>query len=162
MGKKENEYHQADFDAFITGLSFFYLYNNYIGNNKEKEKLMEYYNYKVHFMKTFYKSFDFKNYEEFLVPKTIPYCLRSMTKACDFDLEKIIGDEKLYSLIKEKLYIENTNAMLILIDTSGDFQELENKLMDNNQKYFSVMQLEDFKKILKEEEMLRKDKYKIK
>ena len=85
-----------------------------------------------------------------------------MTKACDFDLEIIIGDEKLYSLIKEKLYIENTNAMLILIDTTGDFQELENKLMDNNQKYFSVMQLEDFKKILKEEEMLRKDKYKIK
>ena len=162
MDKKETDYHQADFDAFITGLSFCYLFENYIGNNKEKEKLMEYYNYKVHFMKTFYKSFDFKNYEEFLVPKTIPYCLRSMTKACDFDLEKIIGDAKLYSLIKEKLYIENTNAMLILIDTTGDFQELENRLMDNNQKYFSVMQLEDFKKILKEEEMLRKDKYKIK
>jgi hypothetical protein len=52
--------------------------------------------------------------------------------------------------------------MLILIDTSGDFQELENKLMDNNQKYFSVMQLEDFKKIIREEEMQRKDKYKIK
>ena len=159
---KETEYHQADFDAFITGLSFCYLYENYIGNNKEKEKLMEHYNYKVHFMKTFYKSFDFKNYEEFSVPKTIPYCLRSMTKTCDFDLEKIIGDEKLYSLIKEKLYIENSNAMLILIDTSGDYQDLENKLMDNNQKYFNVMQLEDFKKLLKEEEMIRNNKYKIK
>ena len=162
MDKKENEYHQADFDAFITGLSFCYLYENYINNNNEKEKMMEYYNYKVYFMKTFYKSFDFKNYEEFLVPKTIPYCLRSMTKTCDFDLEKIIGDEKLYSLIKEKIYIENTNAMLILIDTCGDFQELEAKLMDNNQKYFSVMQLEDFKKFLREEEMMRKDKFKMK
>jgi hypothetical protein len=162
MDNKENEYHQADFDAFITGLSFCYLYENYINNNNEKEKMMEYYNYKVYFMKTFYKSFDFKNYEEFLVPKTIPYCLRSMTKTCDFDLEKIIGDEKLYSLIKEKIYIENTNAMLILIDTCGDFQELEAKLMDNNQKYFSVMQLEDFKKFLREEEMMRKDKFKMK
>ena len=159
---KDTEYHQADFDAFITGLSFCYLYENYIGNSKEKEKLMEQYNYKVHFMKTFYKSFDFKNYEEFSVPKTIPYCLRSMTKTCDFDLEKIIGDEKLYSLIKEKLYIENSNAMLILIDTSGDYQDLENKLMDNNQKYFNVMQLEDFKKLLKDEEMIRNNKYKIK
>ena len=162
MDQKQHDYHQADFDAFITGLSFCYLYENYIGNNKDKEKIMELYNYKVNFMKSFYKSFDFKNYEEFLVPKTIPYCLRSMTKACDFDLEKIIGDQKLYSLIKEKLYIENTNAMLILIDTSGDFQELESKLMDNNQKYFSIMQLEDFKKIIREEEMQRKDKYKIK
>ena len=85
MDQKEADYHQADFDAFITGLSFCYLYENYISNNIEKEKMMEYYNYKVHFMKTFYKSFDFKNNEEFLVPKTIPYCLRSMTKACDFD-----------------------------------------------------------------------------
>ena len=162
MDKKENEYHQADFDAFITGLSFCYLYENYIAKNSEKEKMMQFFNYKVHFMKTFYKSFDFKNNEEFLVPKTIPYCLRSMTKSCDFDLEKIINDEKLYSLIKEKLYIENSNAMLILIDTTGDFQALEAKLMDNNQKYFNVMQLDEFKKILKEEEMLRKDKYKMK
>jgi poly(A)-specific ribonuclease len=162
LNNKETEYHQADFDAFITGLSFCYLYDNYIGNNIDKEKLKEAYNFKVFFMKTFYKSFDFKNYEEFSVPKTIPYCLKSMTKTCDFDLEKIIGDEKLYSLIKEKLYIENSNAMLILIDTSGNFQDLENKLMDNNQKYFSVMQLEDFKQQLKEEEMMRKDKYKIK
>ena len=76
------------------------------------------------------------------MPKTIPYCLRSMTKSCDFDLEKIIGDPKLYSLIKEKLYIENTNAILILIDTTGDFQALEAKLMDNNQKYFNVIQLD--------------------
>ena len=52
--------------------------------------------------------------------------------------------------------------MLILIDTSGDYQDLENKLMDNNQKYFNVMQLEDFKQQLKEEEMMRKDKFKIK
>ena len=52
--------------------------------------------------------------------------------------------------------------MLILIDMSGDYQDLENKLMDNNQKYFNVMQLEDFKKLLKEEEMMRKDKFKIK
>ena len=52
--------------------------------------------------------------------------------------------------------------MLILIDTSGDYQDLENKLMDNNQKYFNVMQLEDFKKLLKDEEMIRNNKYKIK
>ena len=162
MDKKETDYHQADFDAFITGLSFCYLYENYIGNNKEKDKLMEFHNYKVHFMKTFYKNFDFKNYEEFLAPNTIPYCLRSMTKTCDFNLEQIVGDEKLYALIKEKIYIENSNAMLILIDTRGDFQELEAKLMDNNQKYFSVMQLEDFKKILKEEELQRNNKFKIK
>ena len=158
--QKQTVYHQADFDAFITGLAFCYLHDNYIANNPEKDKMMEFYNYKVNFMKTFYKCFDFKNGEEFVVPKTIPYCLRSMTKNCDFDLEKIINDNKLYSLIKEKVYIENTNAMLILIDTSGDFQDLEVKLMENNQKYFSVLQLEEFKKILKEEEMQRKDKFK--
>ena len=95
-----------------------------------------------------------------MTSKTGKNCLRSMTKNCDFDLEKIINDNKLYSLIKEKVYIENTNAMLILIDTSGDFQDLEVKLMENNQKYFSVLQLEEFKKILKEEEMQRKDKFK--
>ena len=158
--QKQTIYHQSDFDAFITGLAFWYLHDNYIANNPQKEKMLEFYNYKVNFMKTFYKCFDFKNGEEFIVPKTIPYCLRSMTKNCDFDLEKIINDEKLYKLIKEKIYIENTNAMLILIDTSGDFQDLEAKLMDNNQKYFIVLQLEELKKIIKEEEMQKKDKFK--
>lgn len=158
--KNEQEYHQADFDAFITGVAFCYLFNNYIDNNKEKDKLLEFYNYKVFFMKTFYKCFDLKNVEEFIVPKTIPYCLRSMTKTCDFDLEKIINDKKLFALVKEKIYIENTNAMLILIDLNGNFMELEAKLMENNQKYFYVYGLEEFKKIIKEEEMQRKDKYK--
>lgn len=51
--KSEMEYHQADFDAFITGLAFCYLVNNYIDNNKDKDKLLEFYNYKIFFMKTF-------------------------------------------------------------------------------------------------------------
>jgi poly(A)-specific ribonuclease len=158
--KSETEYHQADFDAFITGLAFCYLFTNYIENGKEKDKLLEFYNYKVFFMKTFYKCFNFKDVEEFIQPKTIPYCLRSLNKTCDFNLEKIINDSKLFSLIKEKIYIENTNAMLILIDLNGNFPELESKLMENNQKYFYVYGLEEFKKILKEEEMQRKDKFK--
>ena len=158
--KSEMEYHQADFDAFITGHAFCYLFTNYFENSKEKEKLLEFYNYKVYFMKTFYKCFDFKNVEEFIQPKTIPYCLRSLTKTCDFDLEKIINDSKLFALIKEKIYIENTNAMLILIDLNGNFPDLETKLMENNQKYFYVYGLEEFKKIIKEEEMQRKDKFK--
>lgn len=158
--KTEMEYHQADFDAFITGVAFCYLVTNYIENNKDKDKLLEFYNFKVFFMKTFYKCFDLKNAEEFIQPKTIPYCLRSLTKTCDFDLEKIINDSKLFSIIKEKIYIENTNAMLILIDLNGNFPELEAKLMENNQKYFYVYGLEEFKKIIKEEEMQRKDKYK--
>ena len=158
--KSEMEYHQADFDAFITGLAFCYLVNNYIDNNKDKDKLLEFYNYKIFFMKTFYKCFDLKNAEEFIESKTIPYCLRSLTKTCDFDLEKIINDKELYSLIKEKTFIENTNAMLILIDLDGNFPALEAKLMEYNQKLFFVYSLEEFKKILKEEEMQRKDKYK--
>ena len=158
--KSEMEYHQADFDAFITGLAFCYLVNNYIENNKDKDKLLEFYNYKIFFMKTFYKCFDLKNAEEFIEAKTIPYCLRSLTKTCDFDLEKIINDKELYSLIKEKTFIENTNAMLILIDLNGNFPALESKLMEYNQKFFFVYSLEEFKKILKEEEMQRKDKYK--
>ena len=158
--KSEMEYHQADFDAFITGLAFCYLVTNYIENNKEKDKLLDFYNYKIFFMKTFYKCFELKNVEEFIVSKTIPYCLRSLTKSCDFNLEKIINDSKLYALIKEKVYIENTNAMLILVDLNGNFPELETKLMENNQKYFYVYSLEEFKKIIKEEEMQRKDKFK--
>ena len=158
--KNEMEYHQADFDAFITGIAFSYLVTNYIDNNKDKDKLLEFYNYKIFFMKTFYKCFDLKNVEEFIQPKTIPYCLRSLTKTCDFDLEKIINDSKLFSIIKEKIYIENTNAMLILIDLNGNFPELEAKLMENHQKYFYVYGLEEFKKIIKEEEMQRKDKFK--
>ena len=31
--KSEAEYHQADFDAFITGIAFCYLVTNYIDNN---------------------------------------------------------------------------------------------------------------------------------
>ena len=158
--KSDMDYHQADFDAFITGLAFCYLVNNYIYNNKDRDKLLEYYNYKIFFMKTFYKCFDLKNGEEFIEPKTIPYCLRSLTKTCDFDLEKIINDKNLYALIKEKAFIENTNAMLILIDYDGNFPALEAKLMENNQKYFYVYSLEEFKKILREEELQRKDKYK--
>ena len=144
--KSDMDYHQADFDAFITGLAFCYLFNNYINNNNDRDKLLEYYNYKIFFMKTFYKCFDLKNGEEFIEPKTIPYCLRSLTKTCDFELEKA--------------FIENTNAMLILIDYDGNFPALEAKLMENTQKYFYVYSLEEFKKILREEELQRKDKYK--
>ena len=50
--------------------------------------------------------------------------------------------------------------MFILIDLNGNFPGLEVKLMENNQKYFYVYGLEKFKKILKEEEMQRKDKFK--
>ena len=63
--KTEMEYHQADFDAFITGVAFCYLVTNYLENNKDKDKLLEFYNFKVFFMKTFYKCFDLKNAEEF-------------------------------------------------------------------------------------------------
>ena len=58
--KNEMEYHQADFDAFNTGHAFCYLFINYIENSKEKDKLLDFYNYKVYFMKTFYKCFDSK------------------------------------------------------------------------------------------------------
>ena len=50
--------------------------------------------------------------------------------------------------------------MLILIYLDGNFPALEAKLMEYNQKLFFVYSLEEFKKILKEEEMQRKDKYK--
>ena len=83
-----------------------------------------------------------------------------MIKSHNYNSGKIINDNKLFALIKEKIYTDNANAMLILVDLNGNFPELETKLMENNQKYFYVYGLEEFKKIIKEEEMQRKDKFK--
>ena len=154
-------FHQADFDAFITGLVFCYITNNFI-DQKNLENDLQKYNWKIFFMKSFYKCFDLQKNEEFIVPNTIPYVLKSNDKNKEINLENVINDKNLYSLIKEKWYIEgiNVDAMLILVDPNeGDLKELEKKLMEN-QNLFSVYFLDAFKQILREEEIQRKEKFK--
>ena len=154
-------FHQADFDAFITGLVFCFLINNFI-DQKNLDNDLQKYNWKIFFMKSFYKCFDLEKNEEFIVPNTIPYILKSNDKNTEINLEKVIDDNSLYSLIKEKWYIEgiSMDAMLILVDPNeGDLKELEKKLMEN-QNLFSVFSLDAFKQMLKEEEIQRKEKFK--
>ena len=148
-------YHQADYDAFVTGSAFVYLINM-IGQ-KEIEK----YNYKIHIMKTFYKCFNLNGPEEFECPNTIPYCIKSKNKSCDFPYHQIVTNKELLNEIKKTYFIEGYNSQLILVETKDrKFFELERELMENGSSYFDIMQLDDFKKFVKEEEAKKSKKFK--
>jgi poly(A)-specific ribonuclease len=148
-------YHQADYDAFVTGSAFVYLINM-IG-----EKEIEKYNYKIHIMKTFYKCFNLNGPEEFECPNTIPYCIKSKNKSCDFPYHQIVTNKELLNEIKKTYFIEGYNSQLILVETKDrKFFELERELMENGSSYFDIMQLDDFKKFVKEEEAKKSKKFK--
>ena len=53
-----------------------------------------------------------------------------MIKSHNYNSGKIINDNKLFALIKEKIYTDNANAMLILVDLNYNLQiKINNKLI---------------------------------
>lgn len=142
-----NQYHQADYDAFVTGCAFVYM-----KEMLKDETLVDKMNYKVTNMKSFYHCFDFKGEEEFECPNSIPYCLKSKTKSCEFQLNKILSP-KMLNEIKRTYYIEGYNSMLVFVNlTGGVFSQVERELVQNGMAYFDVMTLSEFKKRMKEED----------
>ena len=146
-------YHQADYDAFVTGSAFVYLIHM-IG-----QKEIENYNFKINMMKTFYKCFNLNGPEEFECPNTIPYCIKSKNKSCDFPYHQIVSDKELLNYIKKTYFIEGYNSQLILVEMKDrKFFQLESELMKNGSSYFDIMSLDDFKKYVKEEETKKSNK----
>ena len=146
-----NTYHQADYDGFVTGCAFVYM-----KEMLKDESKIENLNFKVNNMKSFYHCFDFKNEEEFECPNSIPYCLKSKTKSCEFQLDKILSPAT-FTLIKKSYYVEGYNSMLVFVDlTSGAFTQVEKELINNGKHYFDVLTLSEFKKRIKEEDENKK------
>ena len=53
-----------------------------------------------------------------------------MIKSHNYNSGKIINDNKLFALIKEKIYTDNANVMLILVDLNYNLQtKINNKLI---------------------------------
>lgn len=143
----QNQYHQADYDAFVTGCAYVYI-KELVGCEDKLQKL----NYKVNIMKSFYHCYDLFQNEEFESANSIPYCLKSKSKSIDFQLDKIISPH-LYKEIKKVYFIEGHNAMLVFLNIEGGiFRKIEKEFISNGSRFFDIMSLDDFKKKIKEEE----------
>ena len=125
-----------------------------IGKNE-----IEKYNFKINMMKNFYKCFNLNGPEEFECSNTIPYCIKSKNKSCDFPYHQIVSDKELLNYIKKTYFIEGHNSQLILVEMKDrKFFQLESDLMKNGSSYFDIMSLDDFKKYVKEEEAKKSNK----
>lgn len=140
-------YHQADYDAFVTGCSFIYMKE--MLNDEAKISLL---NFKVVFMKSFYRCLNFNGEEDFDAPNTVCYCLKSKTKSYDFNIEKLLNAE-LFSQIKKICHVEGFFSAMIFVDISkGLFSTVQNELMQKGANYFEILSLNEFRKKIKEEE----------
>jgi poly(A)-specific ribonuclease len=143
--------HQADYDAFITGSSFIYMLE-ILG-----EKNMEQFKFKIKFMKTFYKCFDFLNEEDYEAKDTIPFFLKAKISGYDFSLKNLVSDENYLNLIKKFYYYDNNNTYIIMVDNKNSLHEkLINELKTNGEKFFMLLNVKEYKDFIIEEEKKRK------
>jgi len=101
-------YHEAAFDAFVTGCSFIYM------GETLKEGLNEYSN-KLYLMRSIYSCFNLEKDENYVVPDTMAYCLKAINEIKDIDLKTIL-QEKFFERIKKSYNIDVHNSLLILIN----------------------------------------------
>ena len=149
--KLDKKYHQADYDAFITGSAFIYMLN-IIG-----EKNIEQFKFKIKFMKTFYKCFDFKNEEEFEAKDTIPFFLKAKVSGYNFNLNNLVNEQAYLNLIKKYYFYDNNNTYIIMVDKKNIlYENLINELKLNGEKFFTLLNAKEYKDFIIEEEKKRK------
>lgn len=106
-GEGSAVYHEAAFDAYITGSAFVWM-QEVMG-----DKIFNFQN-KIYVMYSIYSCFNLDSDETYLVPGTMPYCLRAIKNLGDVDLKSLL-DEKYFERIKKCFTVEGQTCLLILV-----------------------------------------------
>ena len=143
--ENENNYHNAGFDSFITGICFLSL--KYL--NKDV-RFKENFKNKVFFMKSLYTCFDFLNDEIMIEQNTINYCLKAIKRTGDIQLNIIFKNSKFEKSIVKVLNCDTFNTLIIMVnkdDLLNNQNEFENILKQKeNMKHYTIYTLEEFRK----------------
>ena len=129
---KEDNYHSAGYDSYITGLCFLYLKyamrnNNFLEENKNK----------IFLMNSLYKSMDInKDEDEYIAKVNDPdeniFVIKGARRVTDINFEKIFGNT-LWGEIVVKLINEEKNNILVI------FTNFDNKKNNDNKAKFKVI-----------------------
>lgn len=129
---KEDNYHSAGYDSYITGLCFLYLKyamrnNNFLEENKNK----------IFLMNSLYKSMDInKDEDEYIAKVNDPdeniFVIKGARRVTDINFEKIFGNA-LWGEIVVKLINEEKNNILVI------FTNFDNKKNNDNKAKFKVI-----------------------
>jgi hypothetical protein len=101
-------YHEAAFDAYVTGCSFIYM------GETLKENLTPHSN-KLYLMKSIYNCFNINGDETYAVPDSMAYCLKAIKQTSDIDLKTLLED-KFFERVKKCYNIDVHNSLLILVN----------------------------------------------
>jgi hypothetical protein len=105
-------YHEAAFDAFVTGASFIWMAEA-LGDNTHSHCN------KVYLMKSIYSCFNLKSDEVYLFPDAMAYCLKAIKQTNDIDLKTLL-EMRFFDRIKKCFNVDTHNSLIILVhlDTS--------------------------------------------
>ncbi len=147
----ENKFHQADYDAFVTGCSFIYMYNEY-GENYIKNNIN-----KLNFVACIYKGFNLNGEDELKNDANLCYIVTSIKEKNNFNLIYGLDCES----IKKIYNYDKFNCVIVLVQKKGNECEFL-KLMEKYKDCFNVSLLEDFKREKEENEKLNEKMNNIK
>jgi hypothetical protein len=100
-------YHEAAFDAYVTGSSFIWMGHIFKDN-------MEFFHNRIFFMKSIYSCFNLNAEETYILKDIMAYCLKAVKQLNDIDLCKLI-DENFFKRIKKTYHLDSHNSVLILV-----------------------------------------------
>ena len=148
---KGNNFHNAGYDSFITGVVFFQLEYIYKSNDNLTKTFNEL-NNKIHIMKSMYKWFDLNNEGKFIIENGMAFIFKpnKKYKVSDIDIRLIYNDIQLYNDHVGKVWTcDSYNIMVIMLKngTEDKKQLLLTKCDEYNKKemVFKVYTLEEYR-----------------
>lgn len=142
-------FHEAAYDAFITGLLFTWMSIAFKFNIQQ-------FNYKIYFMRSIFFCFDLMNNEDYCIQNTIAYFLKSFRKASDIDLNKMF-DANMSTKIKKIFSAESNNTIIILVEyENNNDQEQFEKIMSKYKNTFTVYSHEKYRELILQDENNKK------
>ena len=163
--KNNGDYHQADYDAFVTGCCFIFLLHNLLNINDFNDPKLDEYKFKINITKSHLSCFDLRKEEELIVKNTEIICLKSSAPNSNSNifLPNYIPDINLQNMVKETSGLEGYNTLILFVDNT-DKNKLNyffNSLNKNNSKNeLIVCDIKTLRKIVEIEEKERKGKNK--
>ena len=141
-----NNFHNAGFDSYVTGIVFIYMRKYYIHDNYESI-----FKNKIFMMKSLYRCFDIDGVESYMFGRDEAICLKANknNKTADIDLIKIIGVNLYYKVVKKVVTMEEYNSILLLAEMTESEKARILCLFNKKNYLFTWSNLDDFRSYIK-------------